>query len=198
MRLLPSLAPNGQSIRKGIRFLLFTLIWLISQNPLTACDTSGFVIDGIIDNGDGTFTVTMTIMVAGDITTDVGSTWGFYWNADAQIVSVSPTSLTSNNGTTINAVISGNNVTWGDPTQTFPITPFVDATAGTFTPDESFPMTVVLASQPTEWWGGGQEGNNCPGGAGTFITNYEMVFPCFPPIVDELVTYSGCCFRSTK
>ena len=184
---------NGMpSIKKGIRFLLFSLIWLVCRSSSSACDTSGFVIDSYIDNGDGTFTVTMTIMVAGDITTDVGSTWGFYWNANADIVSVNPTSLTSNNGTTINAVIVGNNVTWGDPTQTFPITPFVDASAGTFTPDESFPMTVVLASQASEWWGGGQEGNNCPGGAGTFITNYEGDFPCFPPAITPLPILPSC------
>ena len=180
-------------LKKGWLVMLFSLAWAFSSNVLFACDSSGFTMDGIIDNGDGTFTINLTVMVAGDITTDCGSTWGFYWNLDAPILSVSPASLTSNNGTTISPVISGNNVTWGDPNATFPITPFVDAEAGSFTPDESFPVTIVVGSQPTEWWGGGQENGGCPDqGCGAIISNYEGEFPCFPPFITAIPIPPSC------
>ncbi len=180
-------------VKKGWHFLIVVLVWLFSSSSLLACDSSGFVIDGIIDNGDGTFTINMTILVAGDITTDCGSTWGFFWNADAPIVSVNPTDLTSNNGTTIGAVISGNNITWGDPNGSFPTTPFVDAEPGSFTPDESFPVSIVVGTQPTEWWGGGQEAGGCPvQGCGAILTNYEGEFQCFPPSLTAIPTGPSC------
>ncbi len=169
--------------KKGLTFLFFTLAFFFSPGFLSACDSSGFIIDGYTDNFDGTFTVTMTILVAGDITTDCGSTYGFYWDIDVPIISVSPPSLTSNNGTTINAVVSGSNITWGDPVPGAG-TPFVDATAGTNTPDESFQVTIVLDGQGSEWSGGGQEANTCPqGGCGAITSNYEGVLPCFDPTI---------------
>ena len=166
----------SKRIRRFSTFFAMLCLLFIPRS-LNACDTSGYVIQSITDNGDGTFTIIMTILVAGGITTSVGSTYGFYWNLDAQIISVDPMSLTSSIGTTIDAVITGNNVTWGDPNPGG--TPFVDITL--FGPDESFVVTVVVDGMPTEWWGGGQEANLCPGGAGTNIQNYEGTFPCFEP-----------------
>ncbi len=174
-------------LKKGTAFLFFALALLFSPGLLSACDTSGFIIDSYTDNGDGTFTVNMTILVAGDFSTDCGSTWGFFWNVDAPIISVSPPSLTSNNGTTLNAVVSANNITWGDPNGNWPTTPFVDAEPGSNTSDESFMVTIVLGSQPTEWDGGGQEANTCPqGGCGVNPANYEGEFPCFSPSITAL------------
>ncbi len=180
-------------LKKGLTFLFFALAFLFNPGVLSACDTSGFIIDSYTDNGDGTFTVNMTIFVAGDFTTDCGSTWGFFWNVDAPIVSVSPPSLTSNNGTTLNAVVSTNNITWGNPTGNWPTVPFVDAEPGSSTADESFMVTIVLGSQATEWDGGGQEANTCPNsGCSASPDRYEGVFPCFPPSIVALPVIPIC------
>jgi gliding motility-associated-like protein len=146
---------------------------------LLACDTSGYTMDGVTDNGDGTFTIQWTALVAGGTTTGVGSTWGFYLNIDATILSISPGSFTSTNGTTLNAVFAGGNVQWGNPAPSAS-TPFVDIT--TQPNDEHFMFTMVVSGIPTEWWGGGQEANQCSwqGGPGAG-NNYEGVFPCFMP-----------------
>lgn len=136
--------------------------------------------NGITDNGDGTFTINWTALVAGGTTTGVGSTWGFYLNIDATILSIQPGSFTSSNGTTLNAVINGGNVQWGDPVPgSGPV--FLDI--NTQPNDESFNFTMVVSGIPTEWWGGGQEANQCPGGAGSSAGNYEGEFPCFEPVL---------------
>ena len=111
---------TSRFIKRTIRFLIFAILFSFNPGALSACDTSGFNIDSYINNGDGTYTINLTIEVAGSFTTVCGSTWGFFWNTDANILSVSPTSLTSLNGTTLNAVISGTTVTWGDPNGGFP------------------------------------------------------------------------------
>ncbi|MCC6722948.1 MAG: hypothetical protein IT258_00460, partial [Saprospiraceae bacterium] len=160
---------------------LLTLISFFLPGLILACDTSGYHMNSITDNGDGTFTIQWTALVAGGITTGVGSTWGFYLNVDANIVSIVPSSFTSSNGTTLNAVISGGNVQWGNPVPgSGPV--FLDIT--TQPNDESFNFTMVVSGIPTEWWGGGQEANQCsnnggPGAGG----NYEGEFPCFEPVV---------------
>ena len=161
-----------------------TVLGAFSPGLLTACDSSGFHIDDYYDNGDGTFTVEMTIMVAGDITTDCGSTWGFFWTVDAPIISVSPGGLTSSNGTTINPVITGMTVTWGDPNGTWPTTPFVDAEPGSLTSDEHFQVTIILGGQGSQWNGGGQEAGGCPDfGCGAIASNYEGELPCLEPFI---------------
>lgn len=158
---------------------LFILALLALPLLSMACDTSGYTMDGITDNGDGTFTIEWTALVAGGTTTGVGSTWGFYLNIDATILSISPGSFTSTNGTTLNAVFSGGNVQWGNPAPSASM-PFVDIT--TQPNDEHFTFTMVVSGIPTEWMGGGQEANQCPGGAGTG-SNYSGVFPCFEPVL---------------
>ncbi|TAK36242.1 MAG: gliding motility-associated C-terminal domain-containing protein [Saprospiraceae bacterium] len=165
---------------KQTAFFLLTAAFLIAPGLLSACDTSGFTMDGITDNGDGTFTINWTVLVAGGTTTSVGSTWGFYLNIDAQILSINPPSFTSANGTTLNAVINGGTVEWGDPDPSSD-PPFLNI-ATEFT-DQWFPFTMVIQGIPSEWWGGGQEANMCPGGPGTNMSNYEGVFPCFEPEV---------------
>ncbi|MCF8246809.1 MAG: gliding motility-associated C-terminal domain-containing protein [Saprospiraceae bacterium] len=163
------------TFRKKITFLL--LVFLSLPGLLSACDTSGYLMNGITDNGDGTFTIDWTALVAGGTTTGVGSTWGFYLNIDATILSISPSSFTSANGTTLNAVINGGNVQWGNPAPgSGPV--FLDI--NTQPNDESFPFTMVVSGIPTAWDGGGQEANQCPGGPGSGDT-YEGVFPCFEP-----------------
>jgi gliding motility-associated-like protein len=170
---------------KQTAFFLLTAVFLTAPGLISACDTSGFTMDGITDNGDGTFTINWTALVAGGTTTGVGSTWGFYLNIDAQILSINPPSFTSANGTTLNAVINGGTVEWGDPNPS-PDPPFLNI-ATEFT-DQWFPFTMVIQGIPTEWWGGGQEANMCPGGLGTNMSTYEGEFPCFEP---EVTPVSG-------
>ncbi len=175
------------TFRKKITLLLLALLSLPGISM--ACDTSGFVMNGITDNGDGTFTIEWTALVAGGITTGVGSTWGFYLNVDATIMSITPSSFTSSNGTTINAVVNGGNVTWGNPVpNSGPV--FLDIT--TQPNDESFTFTMVISGIPTEWAGGGQEANQCPGGAGTG-GNYEGMFPCFEPVLTPAPSVVNIC-----
>ncbi|MBK9016675.1 MAG: gliding motility-associated C-terminal domain-containing protein [Saprospiraceae bacterium] len=161
------------------RIALIFLALLSLPGISLACDTSGYHMNGITDNGDGTFTIDWTALVAGGTTTGVGSTWGFYLNIDATILSITPSSFTSTNGTTLNAVITGGNVQWGNPVPgSGPV--FLDI--NTQPNDEMFPFTMVVSGIPTEWWGGGQEANQCPGGPGTGDT-YDGVFPCFEPVL---------------
>lgn len=188
-----SLRKGILSAKKGWSSLLIAIVWLLSPGSLSACDTSGFVVNSYTDNGDGTFTVDLTIMVAGDFTTDCGSTWGFFWNTDVPIVSVSPPSLTSNNGTTLNAMIAGTMVTWGDPLGSFPTIPFVDAEPGSLTNDEMFNVTIVLGSQGVAWNGGGQEANTCPNnGCAANPPNYAQPFPCFEPSIEPGLIFPIC------
>lgn len=161
------------------KLLLFFLTVLSVPGMTYACDTSGFTMNGITDNGDGTFTINWTALVAGGTSTGVGSTWGFYLNIDATILSITPSSFTSSNGTTLNAVINGGSVQWGNPA---PFSGPVFLDINTQPNDESFPFTMVISGIPTEWSGGGQEANQCPGGPGTG-NNYEDVFPCFEPVL---------------
>ena len=77
----------------------------------------------------------------------------------------------------------GGSIEWGDPTPSASV-PFVDVAVGG--PAEFFTVTIVVDSQPSEWDGGGQEGNTCPGGAGTNQSNYEGEFPCFPPSIQAI------------
>jgi len=165
---------------KKTTLLFFALLSM--PGLLLACDTSGYTMDGITDNGDGTFTIQWTALVAGGTTTGVGSTWGFYLNIDATIMSIMPSSFTSSNGTTLNAVVNGGNVQWGDPNPSAN-PPFLDIL--TQPNDESFTFTMVVSGIPTEWWGGGQEANQCPGGPGSG-SNYDGVFPCFEPVLTPL------------
>lgn len=172
--------------------LLFLLQF--QSASLSACDTSGFVIDGFTDNGDGTFTVDMTINVAGSFTTVCGSTWGFFWNTDVPIVSLSPPSLTSINGTTLVGIVAGTTITWGDPTATWPTVPFVDAEPGSMTADESFQVSIVLGGFPNEWSGGGQEANTCPnGGCSANPAQYGGPFPCLTPNIVALGPFPPSC-----
>ncbi|MCB0521779.1 MAG: gliding motility-associated C-terminal domain-containing protein [Saprospiraceae bacterium] len=172
------------TLKKHLVTLL--MAWAILMLPIfsRACDTSGFLMDGITDNGDGTFTIEWTAMVAGGNTTGVGSTYGFYLNLPGvQITNISPTSFTSANGTTLNAILSGSNIAWGNPV---PGTGPVFLNIATEPNDQWFPFTITVQGIPTEWNGGGQEGNNCPGGAGSSPINYEGVFPCFEPEITPL------------
>lgn len=154
-----------------------------------ACDTSGYIIDNVTDNCDGTFTIDMTVLVGGFPTTSVGSTWGFYWNVDATVMSVSPPSLTSMNGTTLNAVITGMTIMWGDPVPSAS-QPFIDITAGD--PSETFQVTVVVNGFPTMWNGGGMEANMCPGGPGTNPERFAGEI-CAPPEIMAPITEIEIC-----
>ncbi|MCU0346439.1 MAG: gliding motility-associated C-terminal domain-containing protein [Saprospiraceae bacterium] len=167
----------------GKKPIILLFLLLAFTRLSMACDTSGYTMNSITDNGNGTFTIQWTALVAGGTSTGVGSTWGFFLNIDANIVSISPTSFTSTNGTTLNAVIAGGNVQWGNPVPgSGPV--FVDIT--TQPNDESFNFTMVVSGIPTEWWGGGQENNLCPGGNGTSLPNYEGEFPCFLPVLTPM------------
>jgi hypothetical protein len=74
-------------------------------------------------------------------------------------------------------------VQWGNPNPgSGPV--FLDI--NTQPNDESFNFTMVISGIPTEWWGGGQEANLCPGGGGTSLPNYEGDFPCFEPMLTPM------------
>ncbi len=170
---------------------VFSLIacLLICCGLLNACDTSGFFINDVTQNPDGTYTVDLTIEVGGFPTTGVGSTWGFWFNAQNPIISVLPPSLTSQNGTEIFAVINGTTVTWGDPVPSAN-PPFVDMNVD---PTQQFSVTLIVASINGNWNGGGQEANNCPGGPGTSISDYEGEWPCpLPPAPTVIVPPKVC------
>jgi gliding motility-associated-like protein len=147
-----------------------------------ACDGSGYIINAVTDNGDGTFTINLTILVAGfdHPGGTFGGTTGFFFGTDAAggIVSVSPPSLTSSNGTTLNAVITGGQVNWGDP-NSGPF--FVDSAVD---PTENLNVTIVVSGEPSSWFGGGMEGGACTpssndGQAGEYSG-------CFPPSIEVL------------
>lgn len=165
------------TLSRKLAVFLFSILFVFLPDLAKACSSSGYTIDNLIDNGDGTFTIQMTVLVSGANDTP-SSTWGFYWNVDVPILSVTPPSLTSSNGTTLNAVINGMSIEWGDPTPSANI-PFVDI--NTSPTQESFPVTVVVQGPPLEWDGGGMEANTCPGASGTNIAAYEGEFPCFEP-----------------
>lgn len=174
---------------KRFKTYCLTGLMLVASGILTACDTSGFFINDVTLNPDGTYTVDMTIEVGGFPTTGVGSTWGFWFNANNPILSVLPPSLTSQNGTEIFAVVNGNVVTWGDPVPNAN-PPFVDMNVD---PTQTFSVTLVLASINGSWNGGGQEGNNCPGGPGTSPQDYEGEWPCpLPPPPTVIVPPKVC------
>ena len=175
-------------LKNGIQVILFVLLALFPK-ILSACNASGFTNFTLVDNGDGTLSINMTIQVAGGTTGNVASTWGFYWEVNADIVSVMPSDLTSSNGTTLTAVIAGNTISWGDPNPS-PATPFVDVAA--LGPAEMFNVTIVVSSYPTKWMGGGQEGNQCPGASGTIPANYEGEFPCLPPTITAVPPAPAC------
>ncbi len=164
-------------LQKAAVLLLFCLIQPFSTK---ACDTSGFQMLDITDNGNGTFTIQWLVMAAGGNTTGLGSTYGFFLNVGAPIVSVSPSSLTgTQSGITLNGIVSGSTVSWGNPTPSA-APPFLNIAI--HPDDEQFLVTIVVSMAPIQWNGAGQEGNNCPGGAGTG-SNYAGVYPCFEPTI---------------
>jgi len=154
-----------------------------------ACDGSGFVINSLSDNGNGTFTINMTVHIAGSNYPGgiLGGTRGFYFSVGAPIVSVVPPSLTSLNGTTLPTVVSGNTISWGDPNSG----PFFVANTE---PTQTFNVTIVVNGFPSNWNGGGMEGNGCPGGPGTSNPSpgYSGTF-CLPPSVSVFPTSVSAC-----
>ncbi|MCO6487056.1 MAG: gliding motility-associated C-terminal domain-containing protein [Phaeodactylibacter sp.] len=161
------------------KLFIFLLSLLAFPAASLACDGSGYVINGLIDNNDGTFTINMTIHIAGANYPGgiLGGTQGFYFGTGSPILNVSPASLTSQNGTTFNAVVAGNTVTWGTPGAG----PFF---VQSFEPTQLFNVTVVVQGFPGGWNGGGMENNGCPGGPGTSNPSpgYSGTF-CLPPTI---------------
>lgn len=146
------------------KITLAIALFLFTLSPLFACDGSGYVYNGITDNGNGTFTLNMTIHIAGgDYPGGIlGGTQGFYFstNAPGGMISVTPLTLTSLNGTSLTGVISGGTVTWGTPGSG----PFFVASNE---PTQTFDILVTVSGFPSMWNGGGMENNGCPGGPGT-------------------------------
>ncbi|MCB0596750.1 MAG: hypothetical protein KDD28_21880, partial [Phaeodactylibacter sp.] len=154
-----------------------------------ACDGSGYVINSLTDNNDGTFTINMTVHIAGANYPGgiLGGTQGFYFSTGTPILNVSPGSLTSLNGTTYNTSVAGNTVTWGTP-GSGPF--FVES----FEPTQTFNVTVVVQGFPGGWNGGGMENNGCPGGPGTSNPSpgYSGTF-CLPPTISVSPTSVDAC-----
>ncbi|MEM9259769.1 MAG: hypothetical protein AAGA62_08990, partial [Bacteroidota bacterium] len=147
-------------------------LFMLLSTASRACDGSGFTIDGLVDNGDGTYTITVTVTIAGaDWGGGIfGGTRGFLFGTDVPIISVTPPSFTSFNGTTLPAVIAGANVNWGNPVGG----PFFVADTE---PTQSFTFTIVVSGRPTSWTGSGQELNRC---------TYTGIFPCPLPVITPL------------
>ena len=167
------------SIAKKI--LLLILFGFIAPMLGKACDGSGFIVNGVTNNNDGTFTLDVTIYIAGSDHPGgiFGGTTGFWFNTDASggIVDVQPASLTSINGTTLPTVITGGQVGWGNPN------------SGAFfvagsEPSQTFNIQVTVMGEPSSWTGGGQEVGNCGpsfnNGAGPEYSG------CFPPSITIL------------
>ena len=150
----PCFVPNFRNWL--FRSLFFVLLSFAAAPQLLACDGSDTVIDGLVDNGDGTYTITVTITIAGvDWRGGIfGGTRGFYFTTDVPIVSVTPPSFTSLNGTTLPAVITGTQVRWGDPFSG----PFFVAPSDI---TQSFTFVLVVSGRPMTWTAGGQELGNC-------------------------------------
>ncbi|MCB0568829.1 MAG: gliding motility-associated C-terminal domain-containing protein [Phaeodactylibacter sp.] len=171
--------------------LTIALLFLFALPPLLACDGSGYVYNGITDNGDGTFTLNMTIHIAGgDYPGGIlGGTQGFYFstNAPGGMISVTPLTLTSLNGTSLTGVISGSTVTWGTPGAG----PFFVASNE---PTQTFNIMVTVSGFPSMWNGGGMENNGCPGGPGTSTPSpgYSGTI-CLPPSIQVLPPPSPIC-----
>ncbi|MEO1518287.1 MAG: gliding motility-associated C-terminal domain-containing protein [Bacteroidota bacterium] len=159
-------------IRKIALYLLPLFLGLLVSFEAAACDGSGFTVDAIVDNGDGTYTLTVTVTLAGVdwVGGTFGGSRGFYFNTDRPVVSVTPPSFTSANGTTLPAVVGGNNINWGNPGGG----PFF---VGPMDNTQSFTFNVVVSGRPTTWTGGGQEENNCV---------YTGNFPCPLPTLTLL------------
>jgi gliding motility-associated-like protein len=162
---------------------IFLLILLACTAPVIgkACDGSGFIVNGITNNNDGTFTLDVTIYIAGADHPGgtFGGTRGFWFNTDAPggIVDVQPPSLTSINGTTLPTVIMGGQVSWGAPNSG----PFFVAASE---PTQTFNIQLTVMGEPSSWTGGGQEVGNCGpsfnNGAGPEYSG------CFPPSISIL------------
>ncbi|MBK8442090.1 MAG: gliding motility-associated C-terminal domain-containing protein [Sphingobacteriales bacterium] len=152
-------AING-IIRFKYYYFLYLVLFCCSSlfQSVQACDNSGFSINGVPTlNPDGTVNVSFTVDIGvwsdgpGGTAGANGNTYGFFFETDVPIVSVSPTTFT-NQGTTISSAISGMRVTWGQPFNlSAPI--FVDINGSHLT----LSATVVLASWPESWFGGGME-----------------------------------------
>ncbi len=165
------------STQKLIRFTqsLLLLCLLFCWTPQAfACDGSSAEIDALIDNGDGTYTVNVTITIAGgDWPGGIfGGTTGFAFSTDMPAISISPPSFTSANGLTLNANLAGSGVSWGNPTSG----PFFVAPTD---PTQSFSFSLVVMGMPTVWAASGMENGSCTDDVGTF--------PCPFPLLNVLV-----------
>ncbi|MCB9295420.1 MAG: PKD domain-containing protein [Lewinellaceae bacterium] len=177
-----------EKLHKTIFSLFLSLLTLPAAS--LACDGSGYVINNLTDNTDGTYTIDIAVFIAGaDYPGGIlGGTQGFYFATAATILDVSPASLTSLNGTTLNASVSGNTVTWGTP-GSGPF--FVQDTE----PTQTFSVTLVVDGFPVGWNGGGMENNGCPGGPGTSNPSpgYSGTFSTTPIMADTLYIDTTIC-----
>lgn len=93
-------------------FFLFGLTYCFS------CDETSTVVNGVVNNGNGTYTVTLTACMEPDDFT--GSTSYFFASfGGANVISAAPNSITYSDGTvhTLNAIPGNNgNVMWSGPT----------------------------------------------------------------------------------
>ena len=133
--------------------LVFILICFFINIPvyLNACVESTSTLNSIVDNGDGTFTATFEVCFGGSAATN-GESHGFGITINgATIISTSPTSITSTRPATINGVVSGSTVEFGDWMDTsFLFVGFAEAR-------QCFNIDVVVNNYPTDWEIFGQE-----------------------------------------
>ena len=102
--------------------MLAALLLSFSGPHVFACDASPAVLNSIVSNGDGTYTVEFNICFAGSNESNGPSHGIDITITGANITGALPPSLTSTNGTTITSSITGGTVsygTWNDTTTNF-------------------------------------------------------------------------------
>ncbi|HMQ50369.1 MAG TPA: hypothetical protein PKA70_23085, partial [Saprospiraceae bacterium] len=171
---------NTYTLRKFFFLKAFALLTgLMIAVAGYSCDGSGIIINQLVDNEDGTFTLDMTIQIAGIdyVGQTIDGTRGFSFTINQPILSIFPTSFTSQNGITLTGMVNGNSVSWGDPIND----PYF---VGPNELTQTFDLTLVLDDLPTNWTAAGFEGNHCPGGPGTSNPSpgYSGIL-CIPPTV---------------
>jgi hypothetical protein len=148
--------------------LLFVFTSLFSK--VSACDQSTSTLSSIVQNGNGTYTLTFQVCFAGSAASQ-GDSHGFYIEVTgATIQSVSPTSIT--NSVTVSSSISGNTATWG---------PWNNNSSSCFVClDDArvcYNVSVTTDVRPTGWAVGGQEYAPPPPGPSASWCEYTGTVP---------------------
>ena len=141
---------------------ILSLILVILSLSNWACDGTSTLVNGVVNNGNGTYTVTVTACFEpSDFTGSINQFQAFFNPGTINIISAAPNSLVFQDGTTWNiGNPNGNNITWAG------------GTVGLSNPDECFLTTYVLDGDPTQLYTE-NGGNGCSHTVGMPITVNE-------------------------